>query len=314
MDIVKLTTFLSLARTENVSKTAEEMCCSQAAISKQISALENYYNVRLFDRIGRNIKLNRNGIILLNYCEKILQLNNDCIKELSELNSGSDSKVRMGATSFIANYVLPVLVSNFHKNRYGTNIDLSIDYFTVVLEKVKQFKLDFGFISQHKIHWEFEGLQLLPFETDELVLILSKDNPLAKKDNIYIKDLEGQTFLISSKPYSATREFFEDAMRKAGAPTLICQKFGNTESVKQGVAKNYGVAVLSCKSVVNIESQLPVKKAHIKDLNLKRYLYCVKRYGEALSKSSIDFLSEFIEEPENYELWQSRYKAVDQDS
>ena len=258
MDIVKWTTFLSLAKTENLSKTADEMYCSQAAISKQISVLENYYGVRLFDRVGRHIKINRNGIILLKYSERIIQLNHDCIQELSKINNAGSSKVKVGATSFIANYVLPILVSTFHGNSYVTNIDLIIDYFTVVLEKVRHFELDFGFISQHKIHCEFDGLKLLPFETDELVLILSKDNFLAQKDTITIEDLESQTFLISSKPYSATREFFEDALKKAGAPTPICQKFGNTESVKQGVAKNYGVAVLSCKSVVNIESQLPV--------------------------------------------------------
>lgn len=309
MDIVKLTTFLSLAKTQNLSKTADEMYCSQAAISKQISALENYYGVRLFDRIGRNIKINRNGIILLKYSERIIQLNHDCIEELSKLNNAG-SKVRVGATSFIANYVFPILVSTFHGNSYVTNIDLFIDYFTVVLEKVKHFKLDFGFISQHKIHWEFEGLELLPFETDELVLILSKDNILARKDTITIEDLESQTFLISSKQYSATRDFFEDALKKAGAPTPICQKFGNTESVKQGVAKNYGIAALSYKSIVNIEAQLPVKIAPIKGLNLKRYLYCVKRRDENLSPSSIDFLAEFIENPENYDLWQNCYKAV----
>lgn len=310
MDIVKLTTFLSLAKTQNLSKTADEMYCSQAAISKQIAVLENYYGVRLFDRVGRNIKINRNGIILLKYCERIIQLNHDCIKELSRINNAGSSKVRVGATSFIANYVLPIMVSTFHGNSYGTNIDLSIDYFTVVLEKVRQCKLDFGFISQHKIHWEFEGLKLLPFETDELVLILSKDNFLAQKDAITFEDLESQTFLISSKPYSATREFFEDALKKAGAPTPICQKFGNTESIKQGVAKNYGVAALSCKSVINIEAQLPVRIAHIKGLNLKRYLYCVKRRDEDLPQSSIDFLAEFIDQPENYDLWQSGYKAV----
>lgn len=310
MDIVKLTTFLSLAKTENFSKTADEMYCSQAAISKQISALENYYGVRLFDRVGRNIKINRNGIILLKHAKRIVQLNHECIKELSEINNTSNNKVRVGATSFIANYVLPILVSTFHENNYGTNIDLSIDYFTVVLEQLRQFKLDFGFISQHRINWEFEGLQILPFESDELVLILSKDNPLAKKDTITIEDLESQTFLISSKPHSATREFFEDSLKKVGAPTPICQKFGNTESVKQGVAKNYGVAALSCKSVVNIESQLPVKIAHIEGLNLKRYLYCVKRRDEALPQSSIDFLSEFIEQPDNYDLWQSRYVPI----
>lgn len=310
MDIVKLTTFLSLARTENISKTADEMYCSQAAISKQISTLENYYGVRLFDRVGRNIKINRNGIILLKYSEKIIQLNHECIEELSKANNAGTSKVRVGATSFIANYVLPVLVSNFHENSYVTNIDLFIDFFTVVLEQVRHFKLDFGFISQHKIHWEFEGLKLLPFEKDELVLILSKENSLAQKDIITVEDLESQTFLISSKPYSATREFFEDAIKRVGAPTPICQKFGNTESIKQGVAKNYGVAALSYKSVINIEYQLPVKIAHIKGLNLKRYLYCVKRRDEDLSPSSIEFLSEFIDKPQNYDMWQSCYKAV----
>lgn len=310
MDIVKWTTFLSLAKTENISKTADEMYCSQAAISKQIAALENYYGVRLFDRVGRNIKINRNGLILLKYSERIIQLNQDCIKELSNIKDIGSSKVRVGATSFIANYVLPILVSTFHGNSYVTNIDLFIDYFTVVLEKVRHFQLDFGFISQHKIHCEFDGLKLYPFETDELVLILSKDNFLAEKDTITIEDLESQTFLISSKPYSATREFFEDALKKAGAPTPICQKFGNTESIKQGVAKNYGVAALSCKSLVNIESQLPVKIAHIQGLNLKRYLYCVKRRDEDLSKNSIDFLSEFIEKPENDDLWQDCYQAV----
>ena len=306
---MKLTTFLSLAKTKNFSKTADELYCSQAAISKQVAALENYYGVRLFDRIGRNVRLNRNGIILLKYSEKIIQLNHDCIEELSAANLASSSKVRVGATSFIANYVLPVLVSTFHENSYGTNIDLSIDYFTVILEQVRQFKLDFGFISQHKLHWEFEGLKLLPFASDELVLVLSTNNDLARKSSITVDDLASQTFLISSKPYSATREFFEDALKKIGAPIPPCQKFGNTESVKQGVAKNYGVAVLSRKSVVNIESQLPVQLAQIEGLNLKRYLYCVKRPNDDFSPSSLAFLAEFIDNPENRDLWQNCYKS-----
>ena len=72
MDLLQLRYFKKVAELENMTKAAEELIVAQPAISKIIHQLESELECKLFDRVGRNIKLNNNGMLLLAYTNDIL--------------------------------------------------------------------------------------------------------------------------------------------------------------------------------------------------------------------------------------------------
>ena len=307
MDIIKLKTFVTLAREQSFSRTADELYCSQAAVSKQIAALENYYGMKLFERGARKATLNKNGEILLKYANNMLSMHESCKKELIEQNSLLKGTIRIEATSFISKYVFPQLIDSIHDETFETNIELSTKYFSVILEDVRKSLLDFGFISQHRRTHVFEGLLLTPFDTDELVIIMSCDNSLSQKQHVTTKDICDQTVLISSGPNPATYSFFKDALLTTGASLPPTRKFGNTESIKHGVARNYGISVVSRKSIANLEEGGPILSTSVEGLDLTRKLFCVKKEGSNLSASAVHFLSKFIDSPECESSWQNNY-------
>lgn len=120
MSDFRLRVFSCVAKNLSFTKASQELFISQPAITKHIQELETMYQTRLFERMGNKISLTDAGRLLLEHCEKILEEYGRLEYEMNLLRNEHIGKLRLGASTTIAQYVLPpcwhALSRNSHKS------------------------------------------------------------------------------------------------------------------------------------------------------------------------------------------------------
>lgn len=107
MSDFRLRVFSSVAKNLSFTKASQELFISQPAITKHIQELETMYQTRLFERMGNKILLTDAGRLLLEHCEKILEDYGRLEYEMNLLRNEHTGELRLGASTTIAQYVLP---------------------------------------------------------------------------------------------------------------------------------------------------------------------------------------------------------------
>lgn len=111
MSDFRLRVFSSVAKNLSFTKASQELFISQPAITKHIQELETMYQTRLFERMGNKILLTDAGRLLLEHCEKILEDYGRLEYEMNLLRNEHTGELRLGASTTIAQYVLPPLLA-----------------------------------------------------------------------------------------------------------------------------------------------------------------------------------------------------------
>lgn len=113
MSDFRLKVFRSVAKNLSFTKASQELFVSQPAITKHIQELEAAYQTRLFDRQGSRISLTESGNLLLEHCERILEDYKRLEYEMHLLHNEYTGGLKLGASTTIAQYVLPPLLASF---------------------------------------------------------------------------------------------------------------------------------------------------------------------------------------------------------
>ena len=123
MSDFRLKVFRSVAKNLSFTKASQELFVSPPAITKHIQELEAAYQTRLFDRQGSRISLTESGNLLLEHCERILEDYKRLEYEMHLLHNEYTGGLKLGASTTIAQYVLPPLLASFiGKFRLSGNI------------------------------------------------------------------------------------------------------------------------------------------------------------------------------------------------
>ena len=113
MSDFRLKAFYSVAKNLSFTKASQELFVSQPAVTKHVRELESLYQVRLFDRLGNKISLTEAGRVLLEHCERILQEYRKLEFDMHLLKNEYVGQLRLGASTTIAQYVLPPILARF---------------------------------------------------------------------------------------------------------------------------------------------------------------------------------------------------------
>ena len=109
----RLKVFVSVAKNLSFTKASQELFISQPSVTKHIQELELQYQTRLFERMGNSISLTDAGRVFLEHSKRILDDYGRLEYEMSLLRNGHSGELRLGASTTIAQYVLPPLLAQF---------------------------------------------------------------------------------------------------------------------------------------------------------------------------------------------------------
>ena len=182
----RLKVFYTVAQRLSFTKAAHELYITQPAVTKHIKELEQQLNIQLFKRNGNNIALTVAGKVLVQYAEKIFQTYTELETELAQLNNMEAGTLHIGASTTVAQTILPKILALFKK----TYPDVTFNFIQGNTDYISQLILDEKIdvaIVEGAAH--SPQLSYSPFAKDEIVLVTRANNKLSKKQEISPKQL-----------------------------------------------------------------------------------------------------------------------------
>src|ERR1035437_5923923 len=143
----RLKVFQCVAQNLSFTKASNQLFITQPAITKHIKELESEFEVKLFDRIGNKISLTQAGNILLSYTDHILSLHNEVKFELSQLKGNLEGNLRLGASTTIAQYVIPAALAKFNERFPEIKLSLLNGNTEFIEHKLLKNEIDIGIRS-----------------------------------------------------------------------------------------------------------------------------------------------------------------------
>ena len=243
MTLRHLNIFVTVCDTMNMTAAAKLLYMSQSAVSQTISELENYYDIRLFERLSRKLYITQAGEKLLGYARHIVRMNTDIEKDIKSLHE--TGMIRIGASVTIGSTVLPKLVSTFQKANPSTNVEAYEDNTEQIQKRLLADKTDIGLVEG-----EITSPDILstPLIDDELVLICSNNHRFAGLPTIDPYELGKENFIIREQG-SGTRKTFEDVMKTHQLSWKVTWTCNNADTIKAAVIAGLGVSVISRRTV-----------------------------------------------------------------
>ncbi len=275
--------FFQVATNLSFSKAAEQLFISQPAVSKSIKKLESELSVALFERRGSNIILTPAGERLLGYLRKALAIEKeisidlDIIKE--EVNARGELKI--GASTTISLYVLPKVLSAFHKKFPKIKILLMNRNSENILNALNNHEIDLAVVEGGKT---LNSLDYRPFITDEVIPVCSHKSPYGVSA-IDLEDLK-EIPLVMRERGSGTQSVLASSLETHGLKMNdlnIIARLGGTEAMKNYIVEDVAIGFLSKRAVEKEMAGNLLREVKIKGLEINRQFRFAMRKGEDLS-------------------------------
>ena len=251
MTLEQLRIFVAVAEREHMTLAAESLKLTQSGVSAAISALEAQCATRLFDRVGRQIKLTEGGRIFLAEAKGILARVETAKEALAEVDGLKRGTLRLQSSMTIASYWLPQRLVKFRKAYPQIAVHLRIDNTANVAKSVIDGTAEVGFVEGEVSD---PLLKQHVVDTDQLVVVVSNRHPSAKLKKITVHDLRKFKWVLREDG-SGTRSIFESALRNLKidpAALDIALELPSNEAIKTAVAAGAGATAIS-QSVVNAD-------------------------------------------------------------
>lgn len=287
----RLQVFHTVAKQLSFTKAAELLFMTQPAVTFQVKQLEEHFNTRLFERSHGKISLTPAGELALDYAERILNLTAEMEARISELTGQVSGPLLIGASTTIAEYMLPRLLGEFKQKHPETQARLTVANSETIERKVADHTLDIGLIESPSHH---PNLVTQVCCEDELVMICAPFSDLAKMSTVAPEQVASQPY-ISRETGSGTRECIDEFFRSNNInldEINLVMELGSREAIKGAVAAGLGVAIVSSTTVAK-EVRLGELVAIPLQPPLRRQLslvYPQEKFRSKLLQSFIEFL------------------------
>ncbi len=250
----RLQVFHTVADVLSFTKAAEQLHMTQPAVTFQVRQLEEHFSARLFDRTHNRISLTEAGRLVDDYARRILELYSEMERAVGEMTGDVSGHVVVGASTTIAEYLLPSLLGEFSARFPELNISLKVSNTDGVVDMVDRNTIDLGIVEAPV---ESGNLEIEVCRMDELVVIVPPDHPLTAHYSVSPVQLQDYPF-VSREEGSGTREVFHDYLRDHG---VHIERINTTldlaspEAIKGAVEAGIGISVVS-RTILDKELRL----------------------------------------------------------
>jgi DNA-binding transcriptional LysR family regulator len=271
----RLKVFRTVAEHLNFRKAAEHLFLTQPAVTQQIKALEEDIGLRLFDRSGNRVSLTPQGVLLLRYAKKLAALVSEAEQELGARDGKVSGDLFLGASTTIAQYVLPRLLGAFLAEHPLVQFSLHSGNTEEIVQFLLDDKLSIGLIEGPARH---RAIRTEHFMEDELVLITS---PTSETTRLSRDELVNSNFLMREQG-SGSRRVVELALEKAGLRLKTFKKvmdLDSTEAIKSAVEAQLGIGFVSQWAIAKELELGALKIAEVPGLRAVRHFSLISRTG-----------------------------------
>ncbi|MFX1392045.1 MAG: LysR substrate-binding domain-containing protein [Promethearchaeota archaeon] len=278
MKIEVLRNFIKLIQYESFSDLAKDLSISQSTLSHQIWQLEQELgNINLIDRTTRKFKLTEQGQIFLDYAQKIINLYDSCIQELSKYSKKQIEDITITASTLPGSHILPKYIANFRNKHPNVNFKILINNSQKSINLLVKNISDFAGIGSF-MDYNQDNFDLIKIGDENLVFICNPNHKLLEhgKDLIDFDALIKFPFIIREKG-SGTRNIIEQHFLGYKKLNIILEMNDN-DSIISAVSESDNISILSEIIAKKAENAELIKILKIKDYPIiaKRDIFFIK--------------------------------------
>lgn len=267
MNDFRLRAFIAVAENLSFTKASRELMISQPAVSKHIQEIETLYGVQLFERCGSAVRLTAAGGVFLQHAYVIVDHYHTLKLEMNLLSGNFEGTLRIGASTTIAQYVIPEIIAKFIPRFTGVKISLATGNTEQIEQMLSDHKIDIGLVEGGSRNRDFHYSL---FAKDELVLVTSVDTN--SSDEISLEELV-RLPLVLRENGSGTLEVIERALANHNlrlSDLNIMLQLGGTESIKQFLKNSAMYAIVSIVAVAGELLRNKLKVVDVSEFTLER--------------------------------------------
>jgi molybdate transport repressor ModE-like protein len=279
-DLVALEVLLTVAKTGSLNGAARQVGVSQQAVSARIRAMEAQTGIALVRRTPRGSSLTAEGVVVAEWAARMLDVAAELDAGIAALRQDRRSRLRVSASSTIAEQLLPAWLASFHaaSDSRGTatpEIVLTAANTETVSNHVSHGAADIGFTEGPR---QPAGLRSRVIGHDTLTVVVAPGHPWARRRGVGAAEL-ASTPLVSREGGSGTRDTLSAALAAAlgpdarqAAPAL---SLSTTAAVRAAVLAGAAPAVISELAVADDLAAGRLVRVGTPELDLRRMLRAI---------------------------------------
>ena len=293
----RLQVFHTVARLLSFTKAAETLHMTQPAVTFQIRQLEDHFNTRLFDRTHNRISLTAAGEQVLRFADRIFEIYAEMENSIRDLTGEISGALTIGASTTIAEYMLPTLLGDFKEKYPEVTIHLKVANSDGIVSLVESNAIDLGVVESSVAN---KNLVVEVCKRDHLLGIVPPGHPLAKETSVKFARLLEYPFICREEG-SGTRgvigEYLDQLPECEGA-LKVAMELGSPEAVKGAVEAGMGVSVVS-RATIQKELRLGTLVALELDPPLERpfsFVHQKQKFRLRVMEELLEFARGYCEE------------------
>ncbi len=280
--------FMAVGEQLSFSKASQVLFISQPAVSKHIQHLEELYQTKLFERKGLHLELTKAGSLLLNKLLEVKDIQDRTEYELSIIHDSVQAKgnLKLGASTTVALYILPKVLSAFHLQYQQIDISLLNRNSESVVEALLNKSINLGIVEEKGRR---NNIEYSPFLSDRVVAVCSSNSYLLKKKSYQLKDITQIPIALRERG-SGTLAVLKQELEKNKIKLSDLQvkvRLGGTEALKNFLIESDCLGFLPKRSVIKELKTGELKEITIESFLLERQFYFIQRKGETNDLNSI---------------------------
>src|ERR1700723_2768445 len=240
MEIQQLRYVCAVADTGNFSRAAERCQVAQPSLSQQILKLEEDLGAKLFDRLGRSVRVTEAGRAFIPRARAILEQMDEARSSVAANNTDLRGSVAVGVIPTVAPYLMPAYTASFAKKFPDAKLRIIEETTSVLVEGLRDLSIDVAILALPLRH---KDLELFPIRTEPLFAALSRNHPRAGAKSLALKDLRGESFVMLRDGH-CFRDLSIDTCTRARITPHIAFESGQFSSLLGMVAAGVGVSLV----------------------------------------------------------------------
>jgi DNA-binding transcriptional LysR family regulator len=282
----QLQIFESIFRLGSFTRAAEELFLTQPTVSMQLKKLSDAVGMPLFEHVGRRVEPTEAGRELYHACRQVFEVFANVEMKLANLQGLKSGRLRIGVIT-TAKYLAPEMLGEFSKIYPGIDLALKVTNRDRIIERMYANEDDLYIMGQAP-EGEIE-VKSHVFAPNPLVVMASREHPLAGKKKIPMEKIAEEPFIIR-EPGSGIRDA---TLRKFDEKKLrpkVRMELGSNEAIKHAIVGGLGISVMSLHTLTLEGASGPVSILDVEGFPIMRHWYIVYPKGKELSLAAQAFL------------------------
>lgn len=245
MDLRQLEMFQAIVETGTFTRAGEKLDVSQSAVSRQIRLLEEELGDQIFKRVHKKIQLTPTGEAVLQYSRKIFNEVRLMVSEISDLTHLRRGGLQIAGGMSVCTYLFPHLLKEYQSRYPKIQLTIATGTNEEVLRLLRANETDLALLS---LPFHEEDLEIRPVLTEEMVLVMDREHPLASKKEVLFKDLPPYAFIHFERG-SNTRKLIDQIFSEEGVHFPSIMELQNVEIMKPLVEIGLGISMIPYPAV-----------------------------------------------------------------